>query len=74
MNCEESFEKLYGFLDKDIDGLTLTQIEIHLKDCRPCWDRFEFEKRLKERFRKSCHKEVCPETLLKKIKDILEKY
>lgn len=74
MNCEESFEVLYQFLDKDMDGNTLQQVELHLKFCRPCWDRFEFEKKLKERFRNSCHKEPCPDSLLKRVKALLDKY
>jgi mycothiol system anti-sigma-R factor len=74
MNCEESFEMLFQYIDKDMDSLTIQEIEVHLKHCRPCWDRFEFEKKLKERFRKSCCKEPCPDSLLHRIKALLEKY
>jgi mycothiol system anti-sigma-R factor len=74
MNCDESFEVLYRFLDKDLDGTSCQEVEIHLKICRSCWSRFEFEKRVKEHCHKSCHKEDLPDTLLAKIKSLLEKY
>jgi mycothiol system anti-sigma-R factor len=74
MNCSESFELLYRFIDGDMDGMTMQDVEIHLKLCRPCWDRFEFEKKLKERYKDSCHKEACSEALRLRIKTILEKY
>ena len=74
MNCCESFELLYRFIDGDMDGVTVQEVEIHLKHCRPCWDRYEFEKMLKSRLKSSCHKETCSESLLKRIKSLLEKY
>jgi mycothiol system anti-sigma-R factor len=73
LNCQESFEMLYRFLDDDLDGVSYTDVEYHLKLCRPCWDRFEFEKMLKARFKKSCN-EPLPETLVNRIKSLLEKY
>jgi mycothiol system anti-sigma-R factor len=73
MNCKEALEKIYEFLDKDI-SVPLSEIEKHLDWCRHCWDRFEFEKRLIERLKKSCHKEPCSETLRSRINALLEKY
>jgi mycothiol system anti-sigma-R factor len=74
MNCDESFELLYRYLDSDMDGMTLRDIEVHLKICRPCWDRFAFERKLKERLRSSCHKETCSNALRQRIQSLLEKY
>jgi mycothiol system anti-sigma-R factor len=73
LNCEESFEKLYQFIDNDLDGVSYTEVEIHLKLCRPCWDRFEFEKKLKARFKRSCCEDL-PDSLVVRIKTLLEKY
>ena len=74
MNCRDSFELLYRYIDGDHDGLSVEEIEIHLKLCRPCWDRFEFEKKLKERLKSCCHKETCSDELRQRIKSLLEKY
>jgi mycothiol system anti-sigma-R factor len=73
MNCREALAKIYEFLDKD-GTIPLKEIETHLDWCRPCWDRFEFEKQLKALVQKSCCKETCPDSLKEKIKTILEKY
>ena len=74
MNCKESLQKLYEFLDGEMEKMSSAQIEQHLDWCRGCWDRFEFEKRLKERLKKSCSKESCSDTLRNRIKSLLEKY
>lgn len=74
MNCTGSLEKLYQYLDGDLDKAPKGDIEKHLKRCLECWDRFEFEKRLIERFKASCCKEVCPDTLRRRIQSLLEKY
>ena len=73
MNCEEAFEGLYQYLDKDLDEISMTEIEAHLQSCRHCWSYFEFERKLKERFRTSCGKELLPDKLLQRIKTIFEK-
>lgn len=74
MNCKESFELIYRYLDKDLTGATFEELEVHFKICRSCWDRVEFEKRLKERLKNSCCKEKCSEALRERIKALLEKY
>jgi len=74
MNCDEWFERLYQILDRDMDEVVWTDVEFHMKSCRPCWDRFEFEKRLKARIQSSCCKEPCTESLRVRIKALFEKY
>jgi mycothiol system anti-sigma-R factor len=72
MNCKESLEKLYEFLDGDLAQAPAGELEKHLDRCRHCWDRFEFEKKLLLRVKTSCCKECCPERLLKRIKSLLD--
>ena len=74
MNCEEWYDKLYQILDQDLDASSLQELQVHMKNCRPCWDRFEFEKQLKERLQNSCCIETCTETLRIRIKALFEKY
>lgn len=74
MNCDEAFEKLYQFLDKEGDQVSLVEIEKHIKICRHCWDYFEFERRLKERFKTCCQKEPLSDELLRRIQSLLQKY
>jgi mycothiol system anti-sigma-R factor len=74
MNCRESLQKLYEFLDGQMENVPMSEIKKHLDCCRHCWDHFEFEKQLKAMLKKSCCKEVCPDTLRKRIESLLEKY
>ena len=74
MNCQEWYDKLYQILDHDLDKTVWRDLEAHMKLCRSCWDRFEFEKRLKDRIKSSCCQESCTETLRRRIKALFEKY
>ena len=74
MNCDESFEILYRFIDMDLEGNVFQDVEVHLAKCRGCWDRFEFEKKLKAHIRKCCHQEPLPENLVLRIQKLLDQY
>jgi mycothiol system anti-sigma-R factor len=74
IDCKKWFDKLYRILDCDKDDTVWKDVEKHMKDCRPCWDRLEFEKRLKEKIKSSCCKESCTESLRTRIKALFEKY
>ena len=74
MNCKESLEKLYEFLDRDMDTIPMSEIEKHLERCRHCWDRFEFEKQLMVRIKSSCCKDLCPDSLRRRIQSLLDKF
>ena len=74
MNCDQWFEKLYQILDRDLDEAAWKELKEHMSDCRPCWDRYEFEKRLKARLKDSCCKDTCAETIRSKIKAIFKKF
>ncbi len=73
MNCDQWFERLYQILDRDLDESAWRDLKNHMKNCHPCWDRFEFEKRLKERLQSSCCKESCTETIRLRIKALFKK-
>ena len=74
MNCDEWFDRLYQILDRDLDETVWLQVEEHMKHCRRCWDRYEFELRIKERLKTSCGQEPCSESLRKRINALLKKY
>ena len=73
MNCDQWFDRLYQILDHDLDEATVRALREHMKNCRPCWDRFEFEKRLKERLNSSCCIESCAQSLRSRIKALFKK-
>ena len=47
INCEEALARLFDYLNHELDDHRHTEMEQHLKICRSCYSRAEFEKRLK---------------------------
>jgi mycothiol system anti-sigma-R factor len=74
MNCNDWLDRLYQILDRDLDETVWKDLEAHMKECRSCWDRFEFEKQIKSRVKNSCQEESCTETLRLRIKALFKKY
>ncbi len=51
ITCEEALRQIYAYLDRELEGHAHRAIEQHLRVCRACFSRAEFERRLKERLR-----------------------
>ena len=47
IDCEESLRRLFAFVDSELHGEQQREMEEHLRRCRSCFSRVEFEKRLK---------------------------
>jgi mycothiol system anti-sigma-R factor len=62
MNCEQVVDHLWSFLDGELDTATSDELRQHLDECRRCFSRAEFERRLKTMVRRSCERDrVSPE-------------
>ncbi|MBI2313252.1 MAG: zf-HC2 domain-containing protein [Betaproteobacteria bacterium] len=49
LSCEEALKDMYTFLDHELGEAERRDLEEHLRICRSCFSRVEFEKRLRER-------------------------
>ncbi len=47
INCEDALARLFDYLDHELDGHRQAEMEQHLKICRSCYSRADFETRLK---------------------------
>jgi mycothiol system anti-sigma-R factor len=47
IDCEEALQRLFEYLDAELQGEPHREMEQHLERCRGCFSRVEFEKRLK---------------------------
>lgn len=70
-NCDDSLEKLYHYLDAELDRASLDSIRSHLEVCSDCLGSFDFEKRLKEVVHDRLQERV-PEDLVDRIKAAIE--
>lgn len=60
-SCEDALRLLAAHIDRELDAPMGTRMERHLKTCRSCYSRLEFEKRLKESLARLGHEPVRPE-------------
>ena len=47
--CEEALKRLAEFIDCELSDGEQDNVERHLRTCRSCYSRMEFERRLKQR-------------------------
>ncbi len=73
MTCEEAVQKLYEYLDKELDQESVEKLNRHLEICRSCCDHFEFEKKVRSLIQEKCTDEKAPAFLKDRIRGILDK-
>lgn len=61
IDCSEVVRDLYFFLDGEVTDLMRQRIRIHLDDCSPCLEAFDFEAELRQLISKRCREEPPPE-------------
>jgi anti-sigma factor (TIGR02949 family) len=73
MSCEEVLKHLVAYLDREMDAHTEAEIKWHLEECRGCFSRAEFERKLKTYVREA-GSSTAPERLRARIKDVIKKF
>jgi anti-sigma factor (TIGR02949 family) len=73
MKCEEVLRHLVAWLDRETDAATAAAIERHLEECRGCFSRAEFEKKLKSHVRDAASTRA-PERLRSRIRALIRKF
>ena len=73
MRCEDVLHELLAYLDREVDAATAAAIDRHLEDCRGCFSRAQFERKLKAHLRAAGEKRA-PERLRARVKDILDRF
>jgi len=74
MDCEETLEKLWQYLDRELDRDAAGKLERHLQECRECFSRAEFERRLQALVRRSCTGEQAPPELRERLRRLLRMF
>jgi mycothiol system anti-sigma-R factor len=72
-DCEDVLKELFNFIDNEMDGTSAAEIKAHLDLCRPCLDRVEFEKVLRQHCREKTN-HFCPGKLKDRIKKLIENF
>jgi mycothiol system anti-sigma-R factor len=64
--CQEAIHTLYNFLDGELTEQRRQEIALHLHECSPCLDAFDFEAELKLVIARKCRDQV-PEALRQRV-------
>lgn len=71
--CDEALERLFEYLDGELEGRAREEVEKHLEVCRRCYPRLQFEKSFMEAVRRARSGEGAPPELRNRILTVLEK-
>jgi mycothiol system anti-sigma-R factor len=70
-SCEEFLRELYLYLDGELDDGARVQVEMHLRQCSPCLEKFDFEAELRKVISDRCSERV-PDSLRLRIIALLD--
>ena len=70
ISCREAVSRMFEFLGGAISSQQKNGLDVHLKKCRHCCDRFEFEKLFKEKLAKVALEEKTPKDLVKRVREL----
>ena len=65
--CSEVLDRVYSYLDGEIDKASGAEIKIHLDECGPCLREYGLEEAVKRLVHKHCGQEPVPEGLRAKV-------
>lgn len=71
--CEEALRVLAAHLDGELEEATHDEVDRHLRTCKSCWSRAEFERRLKEHVR-SLAREPVGERLTGRVQKLIGEF
>lgn len=66
-NCKDCRERLYPFLDRELDLTEQLEVRQHLDLCRHCLGRFRFEGNILRYIGEVARSTHCPEEARKRI-------
>jgi len=56
--CLEAIDRLYRYLDGELEGVDQVDVQRHLEACMPCLEAFEFEAELKVFIASRCREQA----------------
>ena len=66
-DCEHVLERVYEFIDNELDEASGDTIRRHLSDCEPCLDKFDVEQAVKKLVARRCGGDTAPPHLRDKV-------
>lgn len=73
MGCEQALKRLLEFIDRELSDSEHDSVERHLRTCRGCCSRMEFESRLKQRL-SALSTEDVPSISLDRVRNLIKRF
>lgn len=73
LDCEDVIRHLLEYLDRELDADAMGAMNRHLDECRGCFSRAEFERKLKASLRAAGSRRAS-ERLRSRIKGLIEDF
>ncbi|HEX8509204.1 MAG TPA: mycothiol system anti-sigma-R factor [Propionibacteriaceae bacterium] len=67
VDCEHVLERVYEFIDHELDTASGDTIRQHLSECEPCLDKFDVEQAVKDLVARRCGGDTAPSQLRNKV-------
>jgi mycothiol system anti-sigma-R factor len=67
--CSEVLDRVYSYLDGEMDQASYAQVKVHLEECGPCLREYGLEEAVKRLVHKHCGHEEAPQDLKRKVLD-----
>jgi mycothiol system anti-sigma-R factor len=65
-DCSAVIDRVFFFIDNELDQADCTQIQQHLDECGPCLAKYDLERTVKTLVSRSCT-EVAPDALRDRV-------
>ena len=65
-DCSEVLERVFSFIDNEMENAGKGEIQRHLDECGPCLQKYDLERTVKSLVARSCS-EHAPESLRDKV-------
>ncbi len=66
-DCREVLERVYFYLDGEIDGESHDNIRLHLEECAPCLRQYGLEQEVKALVARCCGADPAPDGLRQRV-------
>ena len=71
ISCQEAAEKVYEYLDGELDGETTEQVRGHIEMCKKCYPYFNFERIFLDHIRSQANRDESSKALEEKVMKML---
>ena len=66
-DCVEFLDRIVYFIDNELDEADCAVVQVHLRECGPCLERYDLQRTVKSLVARSCA-ESAPDALREKVR------